>query len=280
LIKITNKNGESYIYKNTTKRKIRPYISTKRIKKLDFGIVNTFTDKGFGFVSHTFCKHSSENVFFHINTIKKVSPKLADNLKNTNFIKSIYFWYEFESTEKGEKVVNIFESPNIPAKYKDDLPVFIQKIKEIWKNMIFPLPIWLHEITNDLVENKQVIELSLERDKLEKEQEAQQKIKESKLQKLKVNQKIKEKEFKKLVAEMKPLGITKSQEISLYIKKNRLGYKYKNISGIVKMEQDGNFWNFKEGFPEDIYAKLCKELGLSNQGTSARAVDFKPFKDL
>ena len=284
MIKIINKNGESRIYKSTTKRIIRPYVATKRIKKLDFGVVNTFTDRGFGFISHTFCKHSSKNVFFHINTIKKVSPKLADNLKNTNSIKSIFFWYEFEETEKGEQVVNLLESPNILDKYKDDLPIFIQKIKEIWKDMNFPLPIWIHDMTSILLENKQVIELHLERDKLEKEQEAQEKAEALAWQKLideeRIQEEIEKKEFEQLVSEMKSLGITKSKEVSRYIINNKLGHKYKNISGIIKMEQDGNLWNFKGGFPPNIYAKLCKELGLTNQGTLARAVDFIPFKDL
>ena len=121
-------------------------------------------------------------------------------------------------------------------------------------------------------------------DKRQEEQEALRKIEEAKRQKLieeqKIQGEVEEKEFEQLVAEMKPLGLIKSKDVSWHIMSSRLGYKYKNISGIVKMEQDGTSWNFKGGFPPVIYARLCEELGLSNQGTRARVVGFKPFKDL
>ena len=87
-------------------------------------------------------------------------------------------------------------------------------------------------------------------------------------------------EFEQLVSEMIPLKFTLSSQVSAYIMNNRLGYKYKNISGIVKMEQDGNIWNFDGGFPPRIYAKVCSRLGLNNKGSHARVVDFKSFNDL
>lgn len=88
---------------------------------------------------------------------------------------------------------------------------------------------------------------------------------------------IEEQEFQQLVAEIANFGFTNSSQVSNYIVSNRLGYKYKNISGILQMELDGTTWNFKGGFPPKIYAKLCNELGLSNNGTKARAVAFESF---
>ena len=95
-----------------------------------------------------------------------------------------------------------------------------------------------------------------------------------------VQEQLEEGEFQNLVAEMKQFGFTHSSQVSKYIISNRLGYNYKNISGILQMELDGTTWNFKGGFPPKIYAKLCDELGLSNNGTKARAVAFESFDNI
>jgi hypothetical protein len=62
--------------------------------------------------------------------------------------------------------------------------------------------------------------------------------------------------------------------------RNQLGYKYKNISGIVQMEKDGNIWDFRGGFPPNIYAKICSKLNLKNEGSHARVVNFNSFEKL
>lgn len=79
---------------------------------------------------------------------------------------------------------------------------------------------------------------------------------------------------------MTKFAFTHSSQVSHYIVSNRLGYKYKNISGVLQMEFDGTTWDFKGGFPPKIYAKLCDELGLSNSGTRARAVAFESFDNI
>ena len=263
---------------------------------IDFGKVKEyFSDKGFGFVTHTFLSGRQSETFFHIKNIKRTCPDLAQKLDNKDLVDTIYFWYETANTSKGEQVCRVLQSNAVHNMIAENLPFFVNKIENIWKNIDSTLPIWLHDVTVDLVGNDRVNELSLERDTLErerreleeerrKEQEALRKIEETKQQKLVKEQKnqedIEEKEFEQLVAEMRSLGITESREVSWHIMNNRLGDKYKNISGVVEMEQDGTSWNFKGGFPPDIYARLCRELGLSNQGTRARAVGFKPFKDL
>ncbi|NLV96091.1 MAG: hypothetical protein GX043_01980 [Desulfovibrionales bacterium] len=90
----------------------------------------------------------------------------------------------------------------------------------------------------------------------------------------------KEVEFKNLVNEIRLLGFTHSNQVSNYIVKNKLGYKYRHISGILKMKQGDDVWNFKGGFPPKIYASLCKELGVSNQGTKSKPLAFKSFKEI
>jgi len=61
---------------------------------------------------------------------------------------------------------------------------------------------------------------------------------------------------------------------------NKLGHKYRNISGVVKMKEGANTWKFDGGFPPKIYRNLCRRLGLSNNGSHTRVVDFKSFNDL
>jgi hypothetical protein len=89
-----------------------------------------------------------------------------------------------------------------------------------------------------------------------------------------------EREFSKLVTEISSRRFTNSAQVSKYIMENRLGYKYKNISGIVTMRQGGRKWDFKGGFPSHIYARLCDELDLSNNGSKAEVVGFRSFRSV
>ncbi|EGR4144188.1 hypothetical protein CGT92_17955 [Vibrio metoecus] len=87
-------------------------------------------------------------------------------------------------------------------------------------------------------------------------------------------------ELAALISEVKTKGFKYSKELSNYIIKNQLKRKYPNISGVVKMEKSGEQWDFSGGFPKKIYGIVCSELGLSDQGTTAKAVGFKSFKDM
>jgi len=89
-----------------------------------------------------------------------------------------------------------------------------------------------------------------------------------------------ENEYIQIIEEMKPLELTHSSELSNYIVENKLGEKYRNISGIVKMDQDGKTWDFEGGFPKDIYKRICEDLGLVNKHSRAKAVGFKSYNDL
>lgn len=263
---------------------------------IDFGVVKKyFSDRGFGFVTHTFISGHQSEVFFHIRNVKKTRADLAEKLANDESVDAICFWYETENTSKGEQVRNILKSDVIQNMDIDNLQSIIEKVEITWSDVDSSIPVWLREVTVDLVGADRAKEIDLERDALErekreleekrqKERDVLRKTEEAKRRKLldeqNIQKEIEKKEFEQLVAEMKALGITESKEVSWHIMNNRLGDKYKNISGVVKMEQDGTSWNFKGGFPPDIYARLCSELGLSNQGTRARAVGFKAFKDL
>jgi len=91
---------------------------------------------------------------------------------------------------------------------------------------------------------------------------------------------LKDEEFEALLAEIKHKGFTMSEQVSDYIVKNKLGTKYKHISGILEMENNHSSWEFNGGFPPKIYAKLCKRLKLGNKGTNSKVVKFTPFKDI
>ena len=93
-------------------------------------------------------------------------------------------------------------------------------------------------------------------------------------------EKAEQEEFDQLVQEMSVLGFTHSRQVSAYIVRNKLGHKYKHISGMLEMEMNGNVWNFNGGFPPKIYARLCEEIGLGNQGSTAVPGKFTPYKDI
>lgn len=251
---------------------------------IDFGKVKKyFPDKGFGFVTHIFLSGRQSETFFHIKKIKKTCPDLAQKLDNENLVDTVHFWYETENTSKGEQARRVLQSNEVHNLIAENLPFFVNKIEALWRNVNSSLPIWLHNVTVDLVGKDRANELSLERDLLERERREQEALLEEAEQQL-VNKKknqedIEEKEFEQLVAEIRPLGFTESKNVSRYIMNNRLGDKYKHISGVIKMEQDGNTWDFKGGFPTRIFARLCSELDLNNQNSRARVVGFTPFKD-
>lgn len=252
--------------------------------KINFGIIKKyFTDRGFGFVASNFPNPHSKEVFFHIKTIQQSNLELAKKISNEDFTKGIYFWYETESSKKGEQVCTVLNSESIHQKYSDDLPEFIKKVESIWNDIDSQIPEWLVQISIDLVGADRTKELELKRmeanEKKYKVEENLKKIETSKVEKSLTQEEIEMTEFKELIEELLPLGFTQSSEVSSYIIKNQLGYKYKNISGIIEMELEGTTWKFKGGFPTKIYARLCSELGLKNKGSDAKVVGFNSFKE-
>jgi hypothetical protein len=258
----------------------------------DFGVVSNYiSERGFGFVRGLLCKNTSE-FFFHIKTIKKTDPQLAAKISSNPSGEDFYFWFETEATPKGSQVRVILTPEQIRRGSVADPMQLIEKVESCWRNLGYQKPSWLDDVTSDLVGRDRTYELSLERIRLEadaqknrelkrKEFEAQVAIEQEKRQRQRdaevAQEQIKEDEFQNLVAEMTRFRFTHSNQVSNYIVSNHLGYKYKNISGILQMELDDKSWSFKGGFPPKIYARLCKELDLSNNGTRARAVAFESF---
>jgi hypothetical protein len=91
---------------------------------------------------------------------------------------------------------------------------------------------------------------------------------------------IEQKEFDELVAELKPLGFRHSSLVSNYIKRNKLGNKYRHISGILHMERDGESWTYFGGIRPKYFARLCDELGLSNKRSGAVPIAFESFDSI
>lgn len=91
--------------------------------------------------------------------------------------------------------------------------------------------------------------------------------------------KIESDELSKLLIDMESLKFLFSKDLSEYIVKYKLGYKYPNISGIVRMRESNTEWDFRGGFPPRIYAIICEELKLSDQGSNAKPIAFKSFID-
>lgn len=91
---------------------------------------------------------------------------------------------------------------------------------------------------------------------------------------------LEDEEFKALVEEVSAKGFTQSRQVSQYIMANSLGRKYRNISGVLEFERDGDAWRYHGGFPPHIYARLCDALGLSQKPSDARVAGFKSFGDL
>ena len=264
--------------------------------EIEFGNFEKYiAERGFGFINRLLAEPQKKEVFVHIRTIKKSNQELANKLNNDLDFCSEYFWYEIERTEKGDQVFSIVSQDNIKDKLSSNLPSFVNRIESVFTNIDVTLPEWVEIVAKDIVDENFVEKLKIKRDSLLEKLKIQQEIKRKEEEKKKKEaesaqnrlmaelareRKIEEEEFKLLVEELKPLRFTHSKQVSSYIMRNRLGDKYKNISGVVKMEMEGNTWDFNGGFPPKIYAKLCEELDLSNQGTRARVVSFDSFKNL
>jgi len=91
---------------------------------------------------------------------------------------------------------------------------------------------------------------------------------------------LEEAEFMALVEEVSAKGFTESREVSSYIMANKLGKKYRHISGVLELERGDEAWTYYGGFPPHIYARLCDALGLGQKPSDARVSGFKSFSDL
>ena len=88
------------------------------------------------------------------------------------------------------------------------------------------------------------------------------------------------KELFALVEEVKDQCFTYSSELSGYISKHKLGNKYRHISGVVTMENNGLRWNYDGGLPSKIYRAVCLILNLSNKKSNARMIKFESYASM
>jgi cold shock CspA family protein len=259
---------------------------------INFGSIKSYNpDRGFGFVGRTF-SNPDRKVFFHISKIRRKHPKLAQKLDSSEAFETVNFWYEIETTEKGEQVSKFWLNvDDIPQSYTHELCGLIQKIEGIWKNLGSPKPSWLDLVTIELVGVDRRYELSVERDNLESQLRAAEEERCREAEALLQNEiariakkhrleKTKADELHQLLTEMRSLGFTHSGQLSKHIVRYQLGYRYPNISGIVIMEDGVTEWEFPGGFPPEIYSIICRELDLDNQRTSARVKGGSPVNTL
>ncbi len=89
-------------------------------------------------------------------------------MDNSEAFETANFWYEIETSEKGEQVSKLWlNADNIPQSHTHELCDLIQKVERIWKNVSSPKPSWLDLVTIELVGVDRRHELSVERDNLE-----------------------------------------------------------------------------------------------------------------
>ncbi len=250
---------------------------TKNKFPIDFGKIERYENRGFGFVSHTFAKYSHGKVFFHITVLKKTHPELAQKLDNGTLSTPIFFWYEYKTTSMGQEVLALLSPQQLRQKYTDQISAYITIVKEAWLDLEKPLSDSLNKASFDLLSLEEANQLKKRRKTIEAERERRAKaIQAAK----KAQEKVKEEEFHQLIAEISALNFTRSGQVSEYIIENKLGSKYKNISGVLQMKLGDNAWKFEGGISPDIYGRLCNELGLENNKSEAIPDKFTPYKDV
>lgn len=91
-----------------------------------------------------------------------------------------------------------------------------------------------------------------------------------------------EREVEQLVALFRGMGFNRSAQISHYIRKHRLGLRFPNISGFLKLTRDDDglvdTWEFEGGIRPEFYAEVCNRLGLNNNGSTARVTGFESYR--
>ena len=134
--------------------------------KIDFGKVERYVkDRGFGFISHTFAGSPSREVFFHIKNVRRTHPELAQALNTYNSHEPLYFWYEFETSEKGQQVRTILDPEKIGQNYSDNMFALKQTIGASWANADISISETTKKATFDLFPPNEARQLEARRKK-------------------------------------------------------------------------------------------------------------------
>ncbi|MFM5769261.1 cold-shock protein [Aeromonas caviae] len=149
---------EGIVKKNITVDNRPP---SPKATNVDYGVVNRyFPDKGFGFVRGLLLGNNSE-IFFHIKTIKKTDPQLAESLSRDLFGEKLHFWFDTETTSKGIQICTVFSPRQIRQGAASDTSHLIDRIESYWRNLGRQKPSWLDDVTSDLLGQDRTNELNL-----------------------------------------------------------------------------------------------------------------------
>ena len=89
-----------------------------------------------------------------------------------------------------------------------------------------------------------------------------------------------EADYNALLAEVRPLGFTKSSQVSNYIIENNLKIKYGSIAGVAMMRKGLDTWRFDGGISPKYYKRLCTDLNLENNNSGSIVIDYLPYKTI
>lgn len=87
-------------------------------------------------------------------------------------------------------------------------------------------------------------------------------------------------EFWCLVKECIEKELKSSKEVTDYILKNKLGFKYRHIAGQLTFRRGHDSWIYNGGISPEYYGKLCNELNLGNNNSDVRVERFRSYAQL
>ena len=279
--------------------------------KTDYGTIKAyFPNKQIGYIEHTLKNGYQGDIFFHITTIRNGNPELARKIERQfNEPKSfnklfkamkseqhtpIRFWFEYENAPKGKRLCNVRNADFVRKKITSPSNLIVGKIEARWANIPHTLPDWIEQVTIDILGRDRAAELSAAREGTKAEQQKGEPRRIQRQAVIQTNRStrhrpfvlpndqehLEEQEYSRLITKMRPLGYSSSSEVSRYIRRNRLGDKYPNISGMLEIEASEESWVFDGGISPRYYARLCNDLGLGNEGSGARARRFTSYRSL
>lgn len=88
-----------------------------------------------------------------------------------------------------------------------------------------------------------------------------------------------EKQIEELVAFFKPMRFRKSSQLSNYIVKHQLGYKYPDLCGYLELSNDYDTWEFEGAIAPNYYAEICYRLELDNENSDSIPQSFESYRE-
>ena len=88
-----------------------------------------------------------------------------------------------------------------------------------------------------------------------------------------------EKQIEELVAFFKPMRFSKSSQLSNYIVKHQLGYKYPDLCGYLELSNDYDTWEFEGAIAPNYYAEICYRLELDNENSDSIPQSFESYRE-